>query len=208
MALARNEDAHAPGGGGGGIIGGGRSSSKGKGKAQKTEESKPQKYNVASHLIHLAFVAQATGMGHAKIRALTPGNTSDADNQPMLMPIHLLEPLLNANPMAGDHAEPKMDSIKILEGVKGKSGTKAPTKKQICAANDTQPATQIVNAINQACTKAAKQNLGQLTHGKKWCLHGMATTAYCMRFLTLSRISCAATAYSMRQPHPVCGHQI
>lgn len=95
MALARNEDAHAPGGGGGGIIGGGRSSSKGKGKAQKTEESKPQKYNVASHLIHLAFVAQATGMGHAKIRALTPGNTSDADNQPMLMPIHLFEALLN-----------------------------------------------------------------------------------------------------------------
>ena len=91
MASARNEDAHAPGAGGGGSSGGGRSSSKGKDKAQKTEESKPQKCNVASHLIHLAFVAQSTGMGLAKIRALTPGNTSDADNQPMLIPIHLLE---------------------------------------------------------------------------------------------------------------------
>ena len=126
----------------------------------------------------------------------------------MRMPIHLFEALLNANPMGGHHAEPRMDSVKIVEGVRGRNGAKAPTNKQIYAANDTQSATQIVNAINQGCTKAAKQNLGQLTHGKKWCLHGMATTAYCMRFLTLSRISCAATAYSMRQPHPVCGHQI
>ena len=147
-------------------------------------------------------------MGHAKISALTPGNTSDADNQPMLMPIHLFEALLNANPQGGHHAEPRMGSVKIVEGVRGRNGAKDPTNRQIFAANDNQPATQIVNAINLACTKNAKQNLGQLCHGKKWCLHGMARTAYCMRFLSLSRISCAATAYSMRQPHTVCGHQV